>query len=746
MRGELRPGGTEREWCDPDVLRRLRRASLAALRKEVEPAEQAALGRFLPSWHGIDRRATLREALVPLQGLALPVVAVGVGGAAAPRARLPARASSTSSARRARSSGSAPGSTASRSTSARTRRVLGRPPAAPRAGGRGARRDPRGARPRAPSSGSTCSPATGLERRGRAARAVGSRLGGRGDERRLDAAARRPPLRSAAGRHAAGRAASRASARPGVTATQGRWSLADRLFAGAPDRARARRAPARAAGHRHARRRPRRGDPRRLRRGLRRAARARDARRLPPRLLRRGARRRAVRARPARSSGCASCGRARARSPSRSCSPRPIRRSRTAPRCRGRSARARARRASRARRSSCSAARPALFVERGGRSLVPLRDPEEAWLRAALAALVEHVAPGGAKRLAVERFDGEPVGETEVMPLLSRPASSPARAAPCCVRSDRLDADSQRRSYRRQHARRCGTVVRVSWSAGANACDRLGCLRTTRRSGPSASLTEDGESRGTTIAAHRTSSTGIAARSPGSAIATVRRSARVRAASDARRCDRDASGCMERPSRATAVRRAVRQYGLDCRRGAAHRSSAMPAAAGRGAAGARRRDRRVAATHAWSPVDAPTQASTGGHRASARASGREAVELHAAGTVARVRRGSSRCRPGSRSGDDARTRDRARTRSADARQTSLKTGWPRRLGWRTSSSDASRRASKNDLVTGGLRRYSRRTAPPARVDLVDRARVRAPARVRSTGPRRARSARRLARP
>jgi ATP-dependent helicase Lhr and Lhr-like helicase len=73
VRGELRPGGAEREWCDPDVLRRLRRASLAALRKEVEPAEQAALVRFLPSWYGIDRRATLREALVPLQALALPV-------------------------------------------------------------------------------------------------------------------------------------------------------------------------------------------------------------------------------------------------------------------------------------------------------------------------------------------------------------------------------------------------------------------------------------------------------------------------------------------------------------------------------------------------------------------------------------------------------------------------------------------------------------------------------------------------
>ena len=60
----------------------------------------------------------------------------------------------------------------------------------------------------------------------------------------------------------------------------------------------------------------------------------------------------------------------------------------------------------------------ALFVERGGRSLVPLRDPEEGWLREALAALVEHVRATGVRRLAVERFDGEPVGETEVMPLL----------------------------------------------------------------------------------------------------------------------------------------------------------------------------------------------------------------------------------------------------------------------------------------------------------------------------------------
>src|SRR5439155_536664 len=73
VRGDLRPGGTQREWCDPDVLRRLRRASLAALRKEVEPVEHEALARFLSGWHGVDRRASLREALVPLQALALPV-------------------------------------------------------------------------------------------------------------------------------------------------------------------------------------------------------------------------------------------------------------------------------------------------------------------------------------------------------------------------------------------------------------------------------------------------------------------------------------------------------------------------------------------------------------------------------------------------------------------------------------------------------------------------------------------------
>jgi ATP-dependent Lhr-like helicase len=79
VRGELRPGGSEREWCDSEVLRRLRRASLAVLRKEIEPAEARELARFLPSWQGVDRHPAsgagidrLRETLVPLQGLVLP--------------------------------------------------------------------------------------------------------------------------------------------------------------------------------------------------------------------------------------------------------------------------------------------------------------------------------------------------------------------------------------------------------------------------------------------------------------------------------------------------------------------------------------------------------------------------------------------------------------------------------------------------------------------------------------------------
>jgi ATP-dependent helicase Lhr and Lhr-like helicase len=78
VRGELLPSGTEREWCDPEVLRRVRRASLAHLRHEVEAADQRELARFEASWQNVDAHRPggagpdrLREALVPLQGVAL---------------------------------------------------------------------------------------------------------------------------------------------------------------------------------------------------------------------------------------------------------------------------------------------------------------------------------------------------------------------------------------------------------------------------------------------------------------------------------------------------------------------------------------------------------------------------------------------------------------------------------------------------------------------------------------------------
>ncbi len=67
VRGEFRPGGVEREWCDPDILRQLRRRSLARLRREVEPVEPAVLARFLPAWQGV---AAVDAEPAPLRGSA----------------------------------------------------------------------------------------------------------------------------------------------------------------------------------------------------------------------------------------------------------------------------------------------------------------------------------------------------------------------------------------------------------------------------------------------------------------------------------------------------------------------------------------------------------------------------------------------------------------------------------------------------------------------------------------------------
>jgi ATP-dependent Lhr-like helicase len=84
LEGEFRPGGAGREWCDASVLATLRRRSLAALRRQAEPAEPAALARLLVDWHGLDERGrparegpeALLEVVEQLQGAVLPASAL----------------------------------------------------------------------------------------------------------------------------------------------------------------------------------------------------------------------------------------------------------------------------------------------------------------------------------------------------------------------------------------------------------------------------------------------------------------------------------------------------------------------------------------------------------------------------------------------------------------------------------------------------------------------------------------------
>ena len=76
LAGEFRPGHVGREYCHPDVLRVLRRRSLARLRAEVEPVPTDTIARFLPAWHGIGVPARgldrLLESIFQLQGVPLP--------------------------------------------------------------------------------------------------------------------------------------------------------------------------------------------------------------------------------------------------------------------------------------------------------------------------------------------------------------------------------------------------------------------------------------------------------------------------------------------------------------------------------------------------------------------------------------------------------------------------------------------------------------------------------------------------
>ena len=350
VRGELRPGGTEREWCDPEVLRRLRRASLAVLRKEIEAADQRrARGASCPSWQGVDRHpAGGRRRRPPARG-ARPAAGAGAAGrrlgarrAAAPRRARTRRPGWTSSAPRARSSGSAParsGATraAWRCTSATTprrsgrRRSSGEPPAEPE-------HEPH---PRAPGRGAVLlhRPArrAAARARGDPGGAVGPRLGRRGDQRRLGAAARAaadarpraaPTLDQRTARARRGAALRRA---PPDRARRRRCRAAGRcvepLLARAPGPAASAAAPSpsccsSATGSSPASRCSPRASPGGFSTLYDALGHARDARRLPPRLLHRGPRRRAVRAaRRGRAAARAAAPRTRRR---RSCSPPPI--------------------------------------------------------------------------------------------------------------------------------------------------------------------------------------------------------------------------------------------------------------------------------------------------------------------------------------------------------------------------------------------------------------------------------------
>ena len=415
VRGELRPGGSEREWCDPDVLRRLRRASLAALRKEVEPTEQAALGRFLPSWHGIDRRATLREALVPLQGLALPVSLWE--SEVLPR-RVPGYAPAQLD--QLCASGEVVWVGAGLDRVAVYFRddapVLGQVPAADRPEGE--------IHDRLREALGTSAlfwfdlvAETGLETE-QALPALwdlvwagevtndawqplraGRRYGVPKPERR--------PRRFS--RRRAGE----------ITATQGRWSRTERLFSGQqPDR----RALAELLLERQGivTRDGVRGEG--IPGGF--GAVYGELKALETLgLCRRGyfveglggaqfalggavERLRELKPRDGEEPDVLVLAAADPAQPYGAALPWPKR------------AGARAARVAGA-KVVLLGGEPALFVERGGRSLVPLREPDESWLRPALTALVDHVRTSGPKkRLAVERFDGEAVTESDAMPLL----------------------------------------------------------------------------------------------------------------------------------------------------------------------------------------------------------------------------------------------------------------------------------------------------------------------------------------
>ena len=209
VRGELRPGGTQREWCDPEVLRRLRRASLAALRHEIEPVDERALARFMPSWQGVDRHPPSRSRDRPAARGARPAAGTraarrGVGARRAPAAhrrllrRVARPAVRSGRARLGRRRPARPPQREGRVLLPRRRpdpRAAAGRPGRQRGAVRRARprRDPRAAAPGRVLLHRPAGRRAGAAGRGAAGGALGPRLGGRGDERRVRAAALAAP-------------------------------------------------------------------------------------------------------------------------------------------------------------------------------------------------------------------------------------------------------------------------------------------------------------------------------------------------------------------------------------------------------------------------------------------------------------------------------------------------------------------------------------------------------------------------
>ena len=432
LRGEFRPGGTEREWCDPDVLRSLRRRSLARLRREVEPVPAAALG-ALPA--GLARRRQrVGQPRPPARGGrpargAVPAL-VGLRTRRAGRARPRLSAAPARRAVRRRRAG------LGRPRLARRRRRPGRPvpPRAARPAGADSR--PR-SRPTSRSTSAFAStwPVAARRSSARSSRPPAGRPTppsstrcGTWSGRARSPTTRSTPLRLRLLRKAKTRRPLHL-ARTGPPEAAGRWSLVARRL----DRHRSRPRPGAVAARTARRGHPRVGAGRRragrLRGRLPGAARHGGSRQDPPRLLRRGPRRRPVRAArrrrpPAR----------RTHTRRRSDRPGPGRRRpgqrRTAPPWPGPSRSRRAKDPARRRRLRRPGRRRAGAVRRTQSQ----RPGRAARLRAARAARHRRPAPPGRKRAAprARRSNASTASRSSTRRCArcsSRPASSASTSA-----------------------------------------------------------------------------------------------------------------------------------------------------------------------------------------------------------------------------------------------------------------------------------------------------------------------------